>query len=254
MLNVIFISIINLRNLLQKNTTYFGIFFFVLPYIYSFGTGNPYWCQAQMAAIFWILSALFFLSPLVSNKNNLLMVFSPILFFGFCLFATCDYRALSGPYRQADIIHHQRTPIQMPHQAHAIVSKELDDCVSGLNAQSNQFISLKPFNLIDFTGFSAGLMYLINANPVGSPWFLTGYPGSNQYFYRILSPILNIDRQSHYLLFAGDIKKIKQMHILKMLHIDLMRDYEEIVVQRCQLQAYGSGEVSYHIYRPKSLT
>jgi hypothetical protein len=240
---------------MQKNKIFLGFFFLVLPYIYSFGTSNPYWYHAQMAAIFWILSAFYFLSPLVSNKkNNMLLVFSPMLFFGFMLLVICDYRALRGPYRQANIILNQLTPMQIQNQAKVFVTKELDDCVSALRVQINQHSSKKPFNLIDFTGFSAGLIYLIDANPVGSPWFLTGYPGSDQYFYRILSPLIKIHHQSNYLLFAGDVKKIKQMHILKMLNIDLTRDYEEMVVQRCELQAYGLDAVSYHIYRPKPLT
>ena len=254
-LNVIFITIINQRNFMQKNKILLGFFFLVLPYIYSFGTSNPYWYHAQMAGIFWILSAFYFLSPLVSNKkNNMLLVFSPMLFFGLILLVICDYRALRGPYRQANIILNQLTLMQMPNQAKVFVTKELDDCVSALRVQINQHISKKPFNLIDFTGFSAGLIYLLDANPVGAPWLSADYPNSDAFLYSALSSVIKTNAKSSYLLFAGDVKKIKQMHILKMLNIDLTRDYEEMVVQRCELQAYGLDAVSYHIYRPKPLT
>ncbi|NDH08733.1 MAG: hypothetical protein EBY16_03820 [Gammaproteobacteria bacterium] len=252
-LNVAFSAIINQRNLMQKNKMLLGLYFFLLPYAYSFGTSNPYWFQAQMLGFFWILSAFLFLSPLLSNRNTLLLVSSPMLCFGLFLLAICDYRALRQPYRQANIMQHQLTPMQMPNQAQVFVSKELADCISGLKAKIDRQILQKPYNLIDFTGFSPGLMYLIDANPVASPWFLVDYPNSDKYFYQVLSPILKMHRQANYLLLAGDGKKIKQKFILKKLNINLLRNYEEVVNQSCDLQAYGPGQVSYHIYRPKSL-
>jgi hypothetical protein len=82
---------------------------------------------------------------------------------------------------------------------------------------------------------------------------LVDYPNSDKYFYQVLSPLLKMHRQANYLLLAGDEKKIKQKFILQKLNINLRSNYEEVVNQRCDLQAYGQGQVSYHIYRPKSL-
>lgn len=247
---VLMLSLIQRKILFEMNSFCIGLYFFFLPYAYAFGTSNPYWFQAQLAGFFWILSSISLLSSLVTRHNSMNIVFGPILVMHFIFLIFFVYKAISHPYRQPSILdlNNWQSLILNPN-SRIFVSKPLKECIINFRKKIKEKNIKKNFNLIDLTGRSPGLIYLINGTPIGAPWLLGGYEKSNQLLYIQLYGILEKNKKDSYLLLSGDVRDYKNMSMLDSLGINLENDYLEIVNQSCEMPEYGLSHVTYKIFK-----
>jgi hypothetical protein len=244
---VIIFSILQQKKLLNRNNLVLSAYLFFIPYAYVFGTSNPYWFQSQLVCFFWILSSFCLISELICEKNSINIIFIPILVFMFLDLCMSLYKSLDHPYRQSSFLKMQKNALLNVNKSSKVyVEESFLKCVENIREKIKKKIPAKSFNIIDLTGQSPGLIYLLNGVPVGAPWLLGGYEGSNQFLSNQLENVL---KQRNYLLIENRILEPKKVKMLKNIGIDIESNYKEIIVENCKLTGYELPYVQYKIYR-----
>lgn len=149
-----------------------------MPYIYAFGSNGNYWWVGGFAGIFWLAAALPCMGPLVRQKNSAL-VLAPILLFVQAITVVLVQSGIERPYRQTQPLRINTFKIEARHPGSGVLLAEptgrfLSQAMTlarnaGLEAGAP---------MIDLTGRSPGILYLLNAENIGQAWTMGGYPGS----------------------------------------------------------------------------
>lgn len=150
-----------------------------LPYAFVFGTNGNYWGMATRAAIFWVLGGLVFLR-FPSDPARTLGV---LLASAFCMQALTVaqlHNATAKPYRQAEALSQQHTPITLPGTgSRLLLGTEYGRYVDSITnlAKMTGFPNGTP--VIDLSGHSPMVLHIMAAKSIGQPWTVGGYAGSN---------------------------------------------------------------------------
>jgi fumarate reductase subunit D len=152
--------------------------FAFMPYLYAFGTSNNYWITGSSAGIFWLLSSLFCLIPKIHSTRNL----DPLMLFTLAtqtVIALLLHSGVENPYRQMQPLWLNSSITEIrPHQSKLILSDDYAKYISDIrsSAQVAKFQTSIP--VIDLTGQSPGLIFILEAKSLGQAWILGGYSGS----------------------------------------------------------------------------
>jgi hypothetical protein len=155
-----------------------AILLLVMPYIYAFGSNGNYWWVAGYAAIFWMAGALFGLGPLI-RKHNSALVLLPTLLVAQAITAVLVQSGVERPYRQTQPLRTNSHAIQVGSPGSQVLLAEpngafLTEAMS--LTRDAGFEAGTP--MIDLTGRSPGILYLLKAESIGQAWTMGGYPGS----------------------------------------------------------------------------
>jgi len=163
----------------QKTFAWDKIFFLMLlPFIYSFGTNQNYFSWAVHASLFWLLASFIVVEHLDGSVKN---KFQPLLMF-VSLFITSTTLATSfeHPYRRAQ-------PLLENHVNYFIngstkpltLSRDYANYIDGVFRASRLLGFESGTPLIDLSGRSPGISYVIGAKSIGSAWVIGSYDQRN---------------------------------------------------------------------------
>lgn len=182
------------------------LLFLICPYIYAFGSNVNLLKKSLEAGIFYLLASIVILSPLFNKKKNYYDLFI-ILFTGLLVTSIHISLIIEYPYRQSN-------SLKLNNSTFIINSNRLklnDERVQYISAAreiANKAGMVKGDYILDLTGKSPGLIYLLNAKSLGSPWMSGGNPGSFEY----ASAKLNLENckkiSKSWILFDQDSRKI----------------------------------------------
>lgn len=149
-----------------------------MPYIYAFGSNGNYWWVGGFAGIFWLAGALILIGPLVRKKNSAL-VLAPTLLVVQAITAVLVQSGVEQPYRQTQPLRTNTFSIEVGQAGSNVLLAEpngrfLTDAMT--LARNAGFEAGTP--MIDMTGRSPGILYLLKAENIGQAWTMGGYPGS----------------------------------------------------------------------------
>ena len=143
----------------------------VLPFIYAFGSNAHYWQMGGAAALFWVLGAL-----LLMPERWAVLFITPI---AQMLCALLLGLGVAHPYRQpgpatafAADIRAGRSILRVD----AGFARQVAEILGQTRAAG--YHASTP--IVDLTGQSPGLVYLLQGVAPGQPWLLGGYPGSHR--------------------------------------------------------------------------
>jgi hypothetical protein len=151
---------------------------FSLIFVYVFGTSNRYAFQSGLAAYFYLLGlSVLFVRVQEGSINALLLrsIIPVILIANIFLVFTGSLT----PYRQNQPVWQMSHSMMVAgHTNRLLVQEDSARYAAELQnmAAAAGFQPATP--LIDMTGKSPGVAYLLNARAYGFPWILGGYPGS----------------------------------------------------------------------------
>ncbi len=155
-----------------------ALIFLVFPYIYAFGTNGNYWQAASSAAVFWILAGVI-AARCATQGGGRWVGLIPLSLAAQVIVALLLQNGMERPYRQNQALRLHTSVVAVdPSGPPLIVSKEYGayiDEVKVLAAQAG-FTPRTP--MIDLTGQSPGILYVLRAESLGYPWIAGGYPGS----------------------------------------------------------------------------
>jgi hypothetical protein len=152
--------------------------FLLMPHIYAFGTNGNYWEAGSSAALFWLLSGLTLLGPMIRNRGTWILAL-PVAFATQAITATLLQTGLEQPYRQPQPLRLNSSVLEIgPHKSPLILSQKYAEYISIAvsSAHAAGFVPNTP--MIDLTGQSPGILYAIGAKSIGQAWMIGGYPGS----------------------------------------------------------------------------
>ena len=152
--------------------------FLLLPYISALGTNNNYWMQSGIASVFWLIIGFIFIIPLCLKIKKIQLIL--ILVIISQVVATIHIKEkIEEPYRNNQPLRLNNVNIKTNYKNNSLfVSSEFAKYIKDARriAKKSGFQRGKP--IIDLTGQSPGIVYLINAKSIGTAWNIGGYKGS----------------------------------------------------------------------------
>lgn len=161
-----------------------AVFFLLLPHVYAFGTNGNYWAQGGDAALFWVLAGVVLLAALSPSRGFAPLI--PLAFAGQFLTAVIVNHGIEQPYRQPDSLHHYTEQARL-HGGTLRLPQEYAEYLT-VATQSARGAGLRTHQpVIDLTGNSPGILLAAQARPLGQPWMVGAYPGSDALAKEVLN-------------------------------------------------------------------
>ena len=208
------------RNMFNERVGYLT-FLTLLPIVGAAGTASNLFFQSQIFFVFIIL----FFTLITANRTNhrnsdLILPFIAICLV--CLTAVVLYVAAKTPYRQASSLFSNNYELSD------------DSTVRNLLVDYGTFKSYSTMvkvvgnsgfksgdGLIDLTGQSPTISFLIGAKPIGETWLLGGYSGSNDFAIKKLHHLSCKEKVSSYLLVEpGGPLSLDERYVLASIGLD----------------------------------
>ena len=160
--------------------------FLAMPMIFAFGTNNNYWEQGRLAIVFWIFAG-FAMMGAFSHESNLFKITTQtVILAAQAVTAILFFKAIEHPYGQPSPLYANRDRITLGraqiylHSNYSLYHRSIMDA-----SRDGGFSAMTP--LIDLTGISPGLSYVLGAESMGAAWLIGGYPGSKDFAIATLS-------------------------------------------------------------------
>lgn len=213
---------------LKKENVAVALCFAMFPHVYAFGTNGNYWASGGSAALFWLLSGVAFLGPMMT-KTTLLRTFLPMAVGAQVLTVVLLYVAMEHPYRQPEPLRQYNDVVQIgPAGSRLILQHEFASYFNELKgiAISGGFKSGTP--VIDLTGHYPGALYSLGAKSIGQAWLIGGYQGSENLAIALLDKVRCDDISLAWVLTEPTGPRALSANILNRYGLDLMTDYVEV--------------------------
>lgn len=152
-----------------------------LPYVYAFGTNNNYWIAMACASIFFVLAGLASIERIASGERIVPMLLS------YCvsvqlLTAVVVQSGLESPYRQPQPLRENNFRVGIGESENELIlSKSFGEFILEVLRVTHELQFKVGTPMIDLSGRSPGILYVLGARNIGQPWLIGGYPGSDDY-------------------------------------------------------------------------
>ncbi|NLB63192.1 MAG: hypothetical protein GX801_03685 [Fibrobacter sp.] len=202
---------------LTSNLYLFAFLSFVFIYAYAFGTNNNYFLMYHKVFFFFALVGAVLLREHIGLRSTLVFVI-----FLQSIVVLNLYKSYETPYRQPQPLS-QNDALTNVHNSKLMLEKGFSKYIDELGILKT---SLKATNLIDFSGQSPTLAYILDLKPVGVAWLLGGYPGSNEFAYQVLKQAGCSRFEDAILLYEPKGPISINIDVLSKFGLDLERDFE----------------------------
>ncbi len=152
--------------------------FFLMPHIYAFGTNSNYWQGGSWAGIFWLLGGLGMLVLMGRNRLNCTFVL-PLALVVQAVVATLLMAGWERPYRQPDPLGTNQAVLRIgTYQSKLVFSTEYAAYIESATSVAKAAGFVPGMAVIDLSGQSPGILYVLGAESIGQAWIIGGYSGS----------------------------------------------------------------------------
>ncbi|MFK4492371.1 hypothetical protein [Bradyrhizobium sp. USDA 336] len=152
--------------------------FLVLPHLFAFGSNTNYWHVGAMAALFWMLAGVAFLSPLAQQRRSVDTLL-PLTVLAQLLTASVLNAGMHTPFRQVKDLRAYPAVMPMPGGGKLVLSQSFHDYLATARAQAREAGLGVGTPVVDLTGLSPSLLYVLETRALGLPWMVGSQPGSN---------------------------------------------------------------------------
>jgi hypothetical protein len=174
------IIILIINNEIKIHHIRLGLFlvFLILPYIQALGTNSNYWEQSGYVSLFWLISGFVLIIPWFCK----LKLYQPLIFLVLVsqLITSIHLKErIEKPYRYNQPLRLDDTKIAVNDKnQQLILSREFANYINEARKIAAQSGFNKQDSIIDLSGQSPGLLYLLGAKNIGTAWNIGGYKGS----------------------------------------------------------------------------
>lgn len=175
----IYITLLYKGTLVLKDITWSYIFLLlIIPYIFALGTNNNYWLQSGIASIFWLFIGFILITSISLKLDKLQLIFMFIMISQLVTSIHIKER-IENPYRYNESLRLSNTKIELNStNQELLLSTEFAKYVKDARGIAEQSGFQKGDPIIDLSGRSPGLLYLLGAKSIGTAWNMGGYKGS----------------------------------------------------------------------------
>lgn len=152
--------------------------FLVLPHLSALGSAGNYWVVGSMDALFWMLAIVAFLSPLAQQGRSLATLL-PLTVVAQLLSVSLISSSIRKPFRQVKDLRTYTAVMHMPGGGKLVLSQSLRDYLATARAQARVAGLEVGIPVVDLTGLSPSLLYVLETRALGLAWLMGSYPGSD---------------------------------------------------------------------------
>ncbi|MEZ2147787.1 hypothetical protein AAE026_36740 [Bradyrhizobium sp. DN5] len=152
--------------------------FLVLPHLSALGSAVNYWFIGSLDALFWMLAVVAFLSPLAQQRGSLATLL-PLAVLAQLLTASVVNTSILKPWRQVKDLRAYTAVTPLPGRGNLVLSQPLHDYLATAKAQARAAGLEVGTPVVDLTGLSPSLLYMLETRALGLPWLIGAFPGSN---------------------------------------------------------------------------
>lgn len=152
--------------------------FLILPHLTALGSNINYWLIGSKAALFWMLAVVAYLSPLAQQGRSVATLL-PLTVLAQLLTASAVNGGLLNPYRQVKDLRAYTALIPMPGGGKLVLSQSFYDYLATAGAQARAAGLEVGTPMVDLSGRSPGLLYVIEARALGLPWLIGTFPSGS---------------------------------------------------------------------------
>ncbi|RWO23249.1 MAG: hypothetical protein EOS10_33970 [Mesorhizobium sp.] len=152
--------------------------FLVLPHVFALGSNLNYWFLGAYDALFWMLAVVAFLSPFAQQGRSLATLL-PLSVLAQLLTASVINDSIVNPFRQVKDLRSYTAVMPMPGGGKLVLSESLHHYLATARAQARAAGLEVGTPVVDLTGDSPSLLYVLEARALGLPWLMGWFPGSS---------------------------------------------------------------------------
>ncbi|MCC8965377.1 hypothetical protein H8A95_24430 [Bradyrhizobium sp. Pear76] len=142
--------------------------FLVLPHVLALGSAGNYWFIGSMAALFWMLAVIAFLSPLAQQGRSVATLL-PLTVLAQLLTASVINAAILKPWGQLKDLRAYTAVTLLPGGGKLVLSQPLHDYLATARAQARTAGLEVGTPVVDLSGHSPGLLYVLETRVLGLP-------------------------------------------------------------------------------------
>jgi len=153
--------------------------FFLMPYVFAFGTGTNYWNKYPLVALFWILGIFVFCIGFESDRKLINRLISFITFCSVMAGAFVFAAGVRHPQREPANLHQNDVSLRVGDgQTKLILNQKVGIYIEEVATSARLAGCCKGTAILDLTGQSPGVVFTLGAKAPGIAWMIGGYPGS----------------------------------------------------------------------------
>lgn len=152
--------------------------FFALPHLNALGSAANYWLFGSQGALFWMLGLVAFLSPLAQQERGIATLL-PLTVLAQLLAASWVNTTMLEPPDQVRDLRAYTAVTALPGGGTLVLSQPLHDYLATARALARAAGLEVGTPVIDLSGRSPGLLYVLETRALGLPWLYGTYPGGN---------------------------------------------------------------------------
>lgn len=224
------------------------ILFLIIPYIYAFGSNINLFKKSLDAGIFYLFASFIILIPFfIKNKDiNNLFIF---LIVGQIITATHINSIIENPYRQFNSlksynsilkINNKGNDLKLP-EDRAKYIRNMKDLAVKAGLSDKKYV-------LDLTGQSSGLIYLLNSYSLGAGWMIGGYPGALDWATAKLDLVNCDDISNSWILYDQHSRRIP-LDLLSSYGANFTLDYQEAAAWQAK---EFSGNFEQKLFKPRN--
>ncbi|MGY4299058.1 hypothetical protein ACVWXN_007153 [Bradyrhizobium sp. i1.4.4] len=156
--------------------------FLVLPHVSALGSGVNYWWGGSKAALFWMLAVVAFLSPLAQQGRSVVATLLPLTVLAQVLTASVINGAILKPRGQVKDLRAYAAVTPLPGGGKLVLSQPLHDYLVTARAQARAAGLEVGTPVVDLSGRSPGLLFVLETRALGLPWLVGPYDTSEAHF------------------------------------------------------------------------
>jgi hypothetical protein len=239
---------------LSKAQVWHVILFALLPHAFAFGTNQNYWLQGSMQSFFWVLAGISMLIPLIQDRLNACILLPALvgcqLITVFLLQVSMEqpYWNQPEPFRMYD------KPVAYGrNHSELMLPSALADYYRNLVDFTSQAGFSPGLPVIDMTGEGPGTLYAIDAKPIGQPWMMGGFPGSDKFAVFTLNRAQCKDIAESWLLVDPDSQSKLSSSVLKPLGLSIETNYQiaaEMTISGNSQPRHGMASHKLQLWKP----
>lgn len=155
-----------------------GCLILFFPIFIAWGTNNNLWITATSGIVFSALGTVIIAADYYSGAELFKIVYFAAATF-LTILLILFMSMFENPYRQISSVFNQNSTLILVNSNNSVlVSTEQKHYLNSIQQEAKKVHFLPGTPLIDLTGYSPGIAYIIGAIPPSQAWLLGGYPGS----------------------------------------------------------------------------
>jgi hypothetical protein len=225
--------------------------FLVLPFIFAMGSNNNTWGQSGAASFFWLISGFVLIIPFCL-KLKLYQTIIFLVLLSQLITSIHIKETLEKPYRYNQPLRLDDSTIIVNNKNHQLIlSKEFASYINDARKITAQSGFTKEDAIIDLSGQSPGLLYLLGAKNIGTAWNIGGYKGSLDRAKATFNLVDCIDIAKSWVLYESKGPRSVSTDLLTSLGMNFPIQYQKVGSWKTASGAGGYKEIrTQELYKP----